>query len=61
MNLHLRVDYSLVDVEDKEVSYQLTSGGSTSTVPFWPSTRAETNALNAGILIGITYTIGGYY
>lgn len=61
MNLHLRMDYSLIDVEDKEVSYQQTVAGSTSTVPFWPSSRAETNSLNAGLLIGITYTIGGYY
>jgi len=61
MNVHLRLDYSLNDVEDKEVSYQQTSGGSTSTVPFWPSARSESNALNVGLLIGITYTLGGYY
>ncbi|MEL6252406.1 MAG: porin family protein [Bacteroidota bacterium] len=61
MNLHLRLDYSLNDVEDKEVSYQLTENGSTTTVPFWSSSRAETNALNVGLLVGITFTIGGYY
>lgn len=61
MNLHVRLDYSLNDVEDKDVSYQLTQNGSTTTIPFWTASRAQTNALNVGLMIGLTYTLGGYY
>lgn len=61
LNLHLRGDYSLRDVEDKAETFRLTEGGSTRLENYWTNIRgtnsdSETFGLNVGILIGLTYT-----
>ena len=61
LNLHIRGDYSLQDVEDKGATFRLTEGGTTRLENYWDSVRgnnsdAETFGLNIGILIGLTYT-----
>ena len=67
LNLHLRADYGLHDAEDKNASFLLTEGGTTTDTDYWTWRRAgtggpgETNALNIGLKIGITYTIGSVY
>ena len=56
MNLTLRGDYSLGDAENKDATFRVTEGGSTTYENFWPDNRAETKNFTLGILIGLTYT-----
>jgi len=64
LNLHLRANYSLGDLENKEASFIVSQNGQLSNQDFWASRRglradAATNALNLGAKIGLTYTLGG--
>ena len=61
LNLRLRGDYTLTDVENKEIPVRIQEGGSVISVPYWNYIRgsgtrnADTYALNAGLLVGVTY------
>lgn len=60
MNLKLRVDASVRDAEDKNVTFFITEAGMTDEVNFWQSIRGEnrdavTRNLTAGLLIGLSY------
>ncbi|MEO0469927.1 MAG: outer membrane beta-barrel protein [Bacteroidota bacterium] len=62
MTLRLRADYIIQDVEDKNVTFRVTEGGSTQDIKYWDwargSTRnAETFGLAGGLLIGVSYLI----
>lgn len=59
-NVHIRGDYSLVDVENKGQTYRLTTNGITNTVGFWPEGRAATQHITGGIMLGVTYTFTRY-
>jgi hypothetical protein len=56
VNLHLRGDYSILDAEDKDVTYRLTENGFTKDVPYWETGRASTRNMGIGLMIGATYT-----
>ncbi|MEZ4684879.1 MAG: hypothetical protein R3B47_02095 [Bacteroidia bacterium] len=55
MNLHLRGEYGITDVENKDTSYRLTEGGITSERMFYPDGRATTNSISASLVVGLTY------
>jgi hypothetical protein len=64
LNLHLRGEYSVLDAENKEASYRVTAGGRTTRVNYWQGVRGntledQTRNISLGLLIGITYTLGG--
>jgi hypothetical protein len=59
-NIHIRADYSLGDIEDKDETYRLTTNGITNVVKYWPENRAETGNITGGIMLGITYTFTPY-
>lgn len=61
LNVHLRGDYSLRDVENKDATYRQTINNQTQTMRYWEgypggTTRQATNSLNLGLLFGLTYT-----
>lgn len=61
MNLHLRANYSLQDVENKDAFVLLDDAGTSRQESYWDfvrdmDERASTRGLNIGLLIGITYT-----
>ncbi|MEZ4828143.1 MAG: outer membrane beta-barrel protein [Bacteroidia bacterium] len=63
LNLRIRGDYGLVDSENKDASFRLTSNGFTRDQKYWEWVRgatanAETFSLNVGFLVGLTYTFG---
>lgn len=60
LNLRLRGDYGLTDVENKDVTYRVVTNGQVETFRYWGNLRGEnrtavTQALNLGLLIGLTY------
>jgi hypothetical protein len=55
MNLHLRGEYSISDVENKDASFRLTEAGRTTEFPFYPENRPTTNSLSASLMVGLTY------
>lgn len=64
LNLHFRADYQLSDAEDKDVRYRFLDNAVVRSAPYWRDFRgasrlAETYGLTAGLLIGVTYTLGG--
>lgn len=59
-NIHLRGDYTISDVENKNSAYKLWTNGIPDDVTFYPSDRGITNNLNAGLMIGLTYTFSSY-
>jgi hypothetical protein len=64
LNLHLRANYSLGDIENKDASFFVSQNGQIAQQDFWASRRglladAPTNALNLGAKIGLTYTLAG--
>lgn len=59
LNLRLRGDYGLDDAEDKTASFRVTEAGQTNRQDYWPSARAASYNASLGVLIGITYTLGG--
>lgn len=59
-NLHLRADYSLGDIENKDATYRLTTNGITNVVGYWPENRAVSNFITGGIMLGVTYTFTPY-
>ncbi len=65
-NLRLRAVYGLVDSENKDASMYVRSNGVTQQVPYWIYVRgsehdAISRQLNAGLVIGLTYTLAGNY
>ncbi|MEM7655610.1 MAG: porin family protein [Bacteroidota bacterium] len=65
LNLRLRGDYSIQDVENKEATFRITEGGNTRNERYWPFFRgltrnADTFGLTAGLLVGVTYTFPTY-
>lgn len=63
LNISFRGDVGLTDSEDKTATYQFRTGGSSGTNEYWDWARAdgataETFSVNAGILFGLTYTLG---
>lgn len=58
LNVHLRAEYGLTDAENKGISYRLTENGQTNEVLFYPRSRATTNAVSVGLVIGVTRTFG---
>lgn len=63
LNLRIRGDYGLIDSENKDASFLLSTGGLTREQNYWEWVRgatanAETFSLNIGFLIGLTYTFG---
>ncbi|MDX2284138.1 MAG: outer membrane beta-barrel protein [Bacteroidia bacterium] len=63
LNIRLRADYELTDTENKDASFRLTQGGTTTRQNYWTWARgisrdAETFGLTAGLVIGVTYTFG---
>ena len=66
VNLHIRTDYGLNDAENKDASFLLSEGGTTSSINYWNWTRGgttagETHGLAIGLKIGLTYTFGSAY
>jgi hypothetical protein len=61
LNLRLRGDYTLTDVEDKETLVRIQEGGRVVSLPYWNYARgsgtrnADTFGLNVGLLVGVTY------
>ena len=55
MNLHLRGEYGITDVENKDASFRLTEGGQTTEFMFYPENRATTNSISASLVVGLTY------
>lgn len=61
LNLRLRSDYTLTDVEDKSEVVRLQDGATVRSERYWQFIRgnntrnADTQSLNLGLLIGITY------
>lgn len=55
MNLHVRGEYGVSDIENKSASYRLTEGGSTTEILSYPADRPTTNSVSAGLMIGLTY------
>lgn len=61
LNLQLRGDYSLQDVENKAASYRVTNNGVTQSLKYWDLVREgiirnnDTFAFTGGLLIGVTY------
>jgi hypothetical protein len=61
LNLRLRGDYSIQDIENKNATFRITQSGQTRNEAYWPWARgltrnADTFGLTAGLLIGVTYT-----
>lgn len=61
LNLHLRGNYSLKDIENKEAVYRITEGGKTEVKPFWDVNRLESQNVTVGLMIGLTYTFSNWY
>lgn len=55
MNLHLRGEYGISDVENKDASYRFTEGGQTTEFPFYYNDRPTTNSISASLVVGLTY------
>ena len=55
LNLHVRGEYGINNVENVDASYRITEGGQTMEVPFYNPDRATTNNLSVGIMVGFTY------
>lgn len=65
LNLLLRADYSLQDVENKDATYRITENGVTQSLKYWDLTRGairnnDTFGFNVGLLIGVTYIFPAY-
>lgn len=63
LNIGVRGDAGLIDSEDKSSTYLFTSGGRSGAGNYWDWSRAgnasaQTFSINAGILFGLTYTLG---
>lgn len=63
LNISFRGDLGLTDSEDKAATYLFRNGGTSGTSEYWEWARgdaanAETFSVNAGILFGLTYTLG---
>lgn len=59
-NIHLRGDYTISDVENKNAAYKFWQFGTPEDVTFYPSDRGITNNLTGGLVIGLTYTFSSY-
>lgn len=59
-NIRLRGDYNLSDAENKNAAYKLYTNGIPDDIRVWDETRAATNNLTGGLMIGITYTFTEY-
>lgn len=61
-DFHVRADFSLQDVENKEATFLLTDAGETQEINFWENqrgrNRGDTRNITAGLSIGITYLMG---
>ena len=60
LNLLLRGDYSLQDVENKDASFRISDNGTTESLLYWPNIRGairnnDTFGFNIGLLVGVTY------
>lgn len=59
-NIRVRGDYNLSDAENKDAAYKLYTHGIPDDVRIWDETRAITNNLTGGLMIGVTYTFTEY-
>jgi hypothetical protein len=59
-NVHVRGDYTLSDAENKNAAYKLYTNGIPDDVRIWSETRAITNNMNVGLMLGLTYTFTTY-
>ena len=59
-NIRLRGDYNLSDAENKNSAYKLYTNGIPDDIRIWDESRAVTNNLTGGLMIGITYTFTEY-
>ncbi|MFK7973206.1 MAG: outer membrane beta-barrel protein [Bacteroidia bacterium] len=57
MNIHVRGEYGITDVENKGASFRITEGGQTTDRFLYPDGRAITNTISAGVMIGLTYNL----
>ena len=56
-NVRIRADYSLVDAENKNVTYRQIENGIPVVRKFYPETRPVTTNMTGGILFGVTWTL----
>jgi hypothetical protein len=55
MNLQARFGYSLLDVENKDRTYDIRTNGVVQEVNYWGEDRAVTRNLFGGLMLGFTY------
>ena len=55
MNIQLRAAYSVLDIENKDLQYNIRTNGIEETVNYWGNDRATTNPLQAALGIGFSY------
>ena len=58
LNVHVRYEYGLTDIENKNASYRLTENGQTNEVLFYPRSRSATISSSLGLVFGLTRTFG---
>ena len=64
LNLRIRGDRSLQDVENKGATFRVSNNGTTESVKYWDQTRAgggirnnDTFGFTVGLLVGVTYLL----